>query len=359
MKFRKIVSGLAFLITATALARLFYFPGTPRKRNFPSLVVNRRMKEQEIFDVTLVTHSSLDKMFMLEEVLTRWKQHVSVAVACKKDENKSSLHALWDSIEHPDKVQISTVTLPATALGATQYPINYLRNMAIAQVQTTHYVTLDIDLLPSEELYATIMALPTKYLSDPKLAVVVPAMQMGNSDKCRDSAQCFSRFRGVTPRTKTQLLACMQSQQCSAFYSHRALETHSSTDTARWLGYEHPIPYSIRCFQSVRYEPYVVLQRGRDAPRYNEAFTGYGKNKIEYINHLRFSGYKFRVLPKGFVIHMPHAQSLDKSRWLSRKTGHKQSMDRLFVEFKQWLEDSYPPPSTALCQDSNTANAYL
>jgi hypothetical protein len=31
--------------------------------------------------------------------------------------------------------------------------------------------------------------------------------------------------------------------------------------------------------------------------RYEESFTGYGKNKIQFVNHLRFLAYEFRVLP--------------------------------------------------------------
>ena len=32
-------------------------------------------------------------------------------------------------------------------------------------------------------------------------------------------------------------------------------------------------------------------------PIYSEAFTGYGKNKIELVTHLRFAGFKFHALP--------------------------------------------------------------
>lgn len=47
----------------------------------------------------------------------------------------------------------------------------------------------------------------------------------------------------------------------------------------------HPIP----CFRSNRYEPYLLLRRcAPTLPPFAEAFTGYGKNKIQHVAHLRF-----------------------------------------------------------------------
>ena len=58
-----------------------------------------------------------------------------------------------------------------------------------------------------------------------------------------------------------------------------------------------PEPITIPCFRNARYEPYVVLPNLPSTPIYSEAFTGYGKNKIELVTHLRFAGFRFHVLP--------------------------------------------------------------
>ena len=61
----------------------------------------------------------------------------------------------------------------------------------------------------------------------------------------------------------------------------------------------------------------VFFFRGRG--RYNlvisfaqfglQGFYGYGKNKIEHISHLRYSGFEFYVLPRSFLCHFPHPHS--------------------------------------------------
>ena len=40
-----------------------------------------------------------------------------------------------------------------------------------------------------------------------------------------------------------------------------------------------------------------------------QGFYGYGKNKIEHISHLRYSGFEFYVLPRSFLCYFPHPHS--------------------------------------------------
>ena len=66
------------------------------------------------------------------------------------------------------------------------------------------------------------------------------------------------------------------------FYAKSSRETHSTTPYQEW--WELPAgasPLFIPCFRNARYEPYVVLPNLPSTPAYSEAFTGYGKNKIE------------------------------------------------------------------------------
>ena len=42
----------------------------------------------------------------------------------------------------------------------------------------------------------------------------------------------------------------------------------------------------LECFGSSRYEPYLVLPL-TGTPRYDERFSGYGKNKIQFVQHVR------------------------------------------------------------------------
>ena len=41
-------------------------------------------------------------------------------------------------------------------------------------------------------------------------------------------------------------------------------------------------------------------------PMFNELFFNYGRNKVEWIEHLRYIGYKFAILVQGFGVDVPH-----------------------------------------------------
>ena len=106
----------------------------------------------------------------------------------------------------------------------------------------------------------------------------------------------------------------------------------------------------ITCFDSVRYEPYVVLRwcptttsRSQiSAPYYDERFHGYGKNKIELVSHLRLGGWRFSVLPEEFIVHHPHAESAAKRYWLDTGvSGLHRDMDRLYPRFLEELVEKY------------------
>ena len=128
---------------------------------------------------------------------------------------------------------------------------------------------------------------------------------------------------------------------------------------------------SLRCFHSNRYEPYVVVPWCPTAasptspmpsnqpvsPYYDERFFGYGKNKIQMIAHLRMSGYKFSILPRGFVTHHPHPESSMKKEW--SKGGEKgnvslnlhREMDTLYQKYwKQLLVKYKKVVKTPMCK---------
>ena len=46
----------------------------------------------------------------------------------------------------------------------------------------------------------------------------------------------------------------------------------------------------------------MVLPNLPSTPLYAEQFTGYGKNKIQFVTHLRFAGFRFHALPGAYVV---------------------------------------------------------
>ena len=49
-----------------------------------------------------------------------------------------------------------------------------------------------------------------------------------------------------------------------------------------------------------------MVKRSNHLPLFDERFVNYGKNKISWIEHLRYDGYAFAVLGGAYAIDIPH-----------------------------------------------------
>ena len=87
----------------------------------------------------------------------------------------------------------------------------------------------------------------------------------------------------------------------------------------------HPPRTCQACFKSNRYEPYMVLPMTPMTPMFEEAFHGYGKNKIQHVVHLRYIGFEFSVISHAFVIHFPHLKSASRLTWESKRHTDRQN----------------------------------
>lgn len=327
---------------------------------------------------TLVIQSSLERVWILEETCRRWKSPIVVAI-----------HAPHGTVdEHPSIVSAKekcpnlTVLLLRASKDATTwaYPVNRLRNMALDAVQTSHILVADVDFVPSVHLDETIRT--TIEEQEPLVdashleAMIVPAFERVPPEPCSMEHDCSIYLKSnasFIPQTLEELRACTVKKECSVFQRSNNWEGHYSTRSESWLKedwYEAEVNSTtsnttervvakrirtIKCFDSLRYEPYVVLRwcpisaNTTDkeslvpvAPYYDERFYGYGKNKIQLISHLRFKGYHFSVLPKGFITHNPHIESAAKATWNNvQENKLHQEMDALYPDFLEELWIKY------------------
>ena len=88
---------------------------------------------------------------------------------------------------------------------AEPYPINKLRNIAIDQVQTTHFWLADMDMWPSRILLIihslnigglreALLSLPSSELERSDLAVIVPAFEITRGRECGSFESCARRL---------------------------------------------------------------------------------------------------------------------------------------------------------------------
>lgn len=88
--------------------------------------------------VTLVTHASVDKLDQLKAIRSVWPGPFAVAIYGEEEDiNLPGADIVW---VHPDS-------------DLKKYPINTLRNKAVDLVQTDMFLMLDVDILPSSDLF--------------------------------------------------------------------------------------------------------------------------------------------------------------------------------------------------------------
>jgi len=313
-----------------------------------------------------------------------------------------------------------------------EYPVNKLRNLGLDEVQTSHVLLLDVDFIPSDDLDTRIdEVIITRSKQEvlqhggrdgayggtslvQKDAIVIPAFERTtwSGKPCKTIVDCILNLdmedvkTGIEdhdeekiianryiPGTMDELKDCYalshnttttnnttttrKNRGCNYFQEYENWDGHSSTRTEEWLQTRKTLDTSslmrrLPCFDTDRYEPYVVLpwcpaslmnlrqsslltntnkQQQPQLPQriypispyYDERFYGYGKNKIQQISHLRVKGYNFLVLPpKGFVIHRPHPPSATKKIW--RKTSVndlREKMDILYPKYLKELQKRY------------------
>ena len=262
------------------------------------------------------------------------------------------------------------------------YPVNRLRNVGLDAVTTSHVMVMDIDFVPAEGLADTVRdALKLLHQKQPngedRHALVVPAFERLPPNPCESDSDCARYLKtdsSFIPKNFDDLHDCVGRKKCIVFQSNNNWEGHSTTMSGKWLQrkwYEDPNGEettftTIPCFHTARYEPYVVLRwcpPGNDstlpvAPYYDERFHGYGKNKIELVSHLRKQGYRFSILPEGFIVHNPHPESTVKETWNDRKGSDlHSSMDQLYAMFLNELDVMYQDAhetSIKICQQDPT-----
>lgn len=154
----------------------------------------------EEYDVTLVAQLSMDRLQMLELICKHWDGPISLALYMSDAEAQQFLRYAQDSeilmkrknigyhIVYKDGVSYGEKNLPdyyssSEILGEKLYnhfsliygyclwhlqyfqqfyPVNYLRNVAMNQSQTSHMFLTDIDFLPMNDLYKNLKSIVSR-----------------------------------------------------------------------------------------------------------------------------------------------------------------------------------------------------
>lgn len=140
---------------------------------------------------------------------------------------------------------------------------------------------------------------------------------------------------------------CVGHNYCRVFdFTHNPFG-HSTTDYPLWFMQNKTELRRVVCFQSNKYEPYMILRKIPNVTFYDERFSGYGKNKIQLIMDLRAKNFGFYVIPRSFVVHVPHRPSTSRKKWLTRDSHRLQMEESITIYIKRLAENKYL--NTRLC----------
>ena len=226
------------------------------------------------YDVSLVSQISLlscalftpsaDRLFYLRHLLQRWegcvlhrfltRRPISIAVMV----NKSELSSVEKSIKRSNFSSRLRLTLyivgvsdqPDCVYGFEKkklvcresriYPRNLLRNLAVDNTLTSHFLLIDEDVWPAcvriispsllDTAYTALTSLPQAYLANPFNAMILPTFALSNSvlspSMCTTLRSCVDSYAfssSIThsaarffPKNKEALAVCLRRGKCTA-----------------------------------------------------------------------------------------------------------------------------------------------
>lgn len=218
----------------------------------------------------------------------------------------------------PSRVLVSTLRTKNYA-----FPINELRNLAIEHASSTHVFLSDVDIIPSANLQDTFLALPNFILRDTMHALIVPLFETPfKSIPCSQWYDCIEETEVYTRLSKQDLRWCLQFGGCKNLgFKDFNKFVDASWDSLPLSNYSTPL----FCWDNPNQEPFLIVAKTQQLPRFNPTFIDYGYNRIEWVAHLRYAGYRFSVLSHAWGFHLRHEKSFYalKSREKSDPTKGK------------------------------------
>jgi hypothetical protein len=320
------------------------------------------MKQEQDIGFTLAIQLSYSRIWIMQHQCKRWgNNHMSLAVAFRKEiEKKLTTRRLREMGCNMNKTKVSFLHHDPSI-----YPVNRLRNLALSKVSTSHSITMDSDFLVSSNLHDALLVHRAVLASDYKTALVIPAFEVRKHNTCKsrkqiDSKRCKMLHVSMVPDTKAKLLQKYypvgnvtqrhKKQTVQVFKARRWFWGHSTTCSSSWHDQSDSELYPIKCLMSSYYEPYVAVRHCRETPPYQEAFTGFGENKLTWIQQTIRAGFTLFRIGDGFCVHVPHKKSrASKNDKLKKKN--------LFVvknSFERWMKANVPDKvRTPMCSEKN------
>lgn len=314
--------------------------GLPVRAFLPSNAVNYTTGPNE---VTIIAATTPNRLTFLPSLLKRWPGQFSIAVKVKAGEERLVRKTLRQ-LSLPDRVRLVLYLTPPKHKHYLQFPVNKLRNLAIVNIVTTHFLVLDMDMWPIHSLYTEIQRIPKDVMDSDSSAIIVPAFFLKKEailSKCGSLMECAMVSERNFPGTREELKECVDRGDC-LLYKHKTI-THRYVNM-HWFSLRKSFAVMrVRCFANRFQEPYVIVRYTPSTLLFDERFVDYGCNKVQYIDHLRHMGYKFYIMTNAFAMDIAHYDSHYRKDYISRlHSTNMPNMRLLCYDYQRQLRELYP-----------------
>jgi N-acetyllactosaminide beta-1,3-N-acetylglucosaminyltransferase len=283
-------------------------------------------------DLSLISQSSVSQLYNLDLLAHRWHGLISVSVFALSQDIPLAIEAILLLRRcHPSIRQntsfhlVYPLSVPMPPIGATtmaprpsidiisnernchniesvlqsmqsnlinyahngvSYPNNLLRNVARRNSLTEFIFVIDIDLVPSDNLYEdfTEFAKENKLYSESqredKVVYVVPAYEIKIDSNSRSTQQSLN---DLIPHDKRALLELIELMEARPFYIELCWKCQKYTDYETWQRQPIASKFSV-LFEVLWRDPWEPFYISRNTvPLYDERFRQYGFNRISQV----------------------------------------------------------------------------
>ena len=133
---------------------------------------------------------------MLPQILSRWPGRYVFVISTTNDTLQETVNLLG-TINLPERVTTLVYKLPSSV-----FPINFLRNLGIRNIETSHFMVLDMDLMLSRNIHDELERLPDWLKESKRSAIVIPLFFLNRErilHYCSLLEDCLPLWVFVTP----------------------------------------------------------------------------------------------------------------------------------------------------------------
>lgn len=183
-----------------------YTPDTP---HYP-----KRIKKYDVTSIYAIY--GRNRFFTIPELLYRNRGHIIIIVMDTANKEKVYLEYIRNHYL-PSRLTLLLYLVQKNHKYYNHFPVNYLRSLGISNVNTSHYIVMDMDLHMSMNAYYEMTHLPRFIYESNNSAVILPVFFINNIlTNCNSTTSCAYLASALHPSNKMELIMCIHHKLCTS-----------------------------------------------------------------------------------------------------------------------------------------------